>query len=229
MNRTAGVARMYLKDRLGWFYTPWMILGISFAVNLAIAAIADVPITTGGLASIYIYLLVVGIVSVSQTFPFAIGFSVRRRDYMLGTLSAIGGLGAAFSLLLVLLAKIEADWIAGWGVDLTFFDLAYLTDGGALGQWWAHFGFIMHLFMVGFLFGSIHRKLGRNGIFAVFTVLSVVLTIAGFLINYYERWDDIGRWIENHPSTAVELSTYLLPLTVLYALIAYGLLRKATV
>lgn len=229
MNRVAAVVKIYARDRYGWIYLPWIILGSSFLVNLIIAFLAPEQIKTGGLASIYIYLLVAGIVSIAQTFPFAISFTVRRKDYMLGTIATMAGLSAVFAILLVLLAKLEADWFSGWGVDLTFFSFSYLTEGGLLGQWWVHFGYMMHLFMLGFLIGSIYRRVGRNGLFFVFIVLALVLMIAGYLIGYYEYWDNIGRWLRDDSPTAVQLSWYLLPLTIVYGLIAYGLLRRATV
>ncbi|MFC5528654.1 hypothetical protein [Cohnella yongneupensis] len=227
-NRITGVIRIYLKDRWGWTYLPWIILLSSFVVNFSIAAVSDVPITTGGLASIYIYLLVAGILGVAQTFPFAIGFTVRRKDYVIGTLATMSLLSAIFSAMLVLLANIEGG-TGGWGVDLTFFNLDYLNDGGVFARLWVNFGFMLHLYVLGYLFGSIYRKFGRTGMFALFVALSLLLTVASFLVTYYDGWDNIGNWINDHPSTAAELSTYLLPLTAIYASVSYLLLRRAAV
>ncbi|MFK4996826.1 hypothetical protein ACI2OX_02705 [Bacillus sp. N9] len=50
---------------------------------------------TGGVTSIFIYIFVLGILVVIQTFPFALGMSIRRKDYfvattMMGVASSIG-------------------------------------------------------------------------------------------------------------------------------------------
>lgn len=226
--RISGVIRMHLQDRLSWIYLPWIIMGSSFVINVIVAGSVEDPIESGGLASIYIYMLVMGIVSVAQTFPFAIGFTVRRKDYLLGTLATFVGISALFAVLIVLLGKAESDWIGGWGAGLTFFSVGYLNEGNVPERLWVHFGFMLHMFLLGFLFGSMYRKLGKTGLFAFFIGLSLILTVVSFLISHNDRWDDIGRWMRDHPSTAAELSSYAFLFTALYAILSHLLLRKAT-
>ncbi|MBO9598460.1 MAG: hypothetical protein J7559_11675 [Cohnella sp.] len=227
MNRISSVVRMHLKDRLGWFILPWVILASSFIVNVGIASISEEPITTGGLASIYIYMLIAGIVSLVQTYAFAVGFTVRRKDYLIGTFATMVGLSAYSAIVILLLATIEKE--TGWGVELNFFNLKYLNEGNLLTQWWVHFGFMLNLLIGGFAISSIYRKFGKNGMFALLIGVSLILTVAIYLITANDGWDAIGRWLRDNPPTAAELSTYLLPLTVIFGFASHLLLRKATV
>ncbi|WP_027087743.1 hypothetical protein [Cohnella panacarvi] len=227
MNRIRSVVHMHMKDRLGWFILPWVILGSSFVVNLGIAAYAEETITTGGLASIYIYMLVGGIVSLVQTYPFAVGFTMRRKDYVIGTLATMAGFSAYSAIVLMLLGAIEKE--TGWGVDLNFFHLGYLSEGNLLAQWWVHFGIMLNMLVGGFLISSIHRKFGKNGMFAFFIGISLILSVVIFLVSTNDGWDAIGRWLRDNPPTAAELSTYLFPLTVIFGFASHLLLRKAAV
>ena len=131
MNRIASVMVMHSRDRLTWFFLPWIVVGSSFTVNVFIALLlgSKTAIYTGGLSSIYIYMLSVGAITVGGTFPFALGFSTRRRDYFLGTIAQAIAVSAAWAILLWLLSFIEDKLIRNWGVDLHFFHLPYLSNG----------------------------------------------------------------------------------------------------
>jgi hypothetical protein len=88
MNRIANVLRLHIRGWHYWLLVPLSIVLSSFVINLIISVIlgGKTAIYTGGLSSIYIYMLVLGSLTVKETFAFALGFSVRRRDYYLGTL-----------------------------------------------------------------------------------------------------------------------------------------------
>ena len=229
MNRITGVVRMYARDKWGWFFLPWIIMGSSFVINLIIAGtLSDEPLRTGGLASIFIYMMVAGIVGASQSFPFAIGFTVRRKDFLLGTLAMMGGVSLISSVIILLLRAIESG-TDGWGVDLRFFDISYLNEGNVVAQWWVLFSFMLHMFALGFVISSIHRRFGRAGIITAMILVMLAVTIGLFLIGYFDRWEDIGNWLKDNPPTAAEFSSWLAPVTTVYALATYAMLRKATV
>lgn len=229
MNRITGVVRMYARDKWGWFFLPWIIMGSSFVINLIIAgALSDEPLRTGGLASIFIYMMVAGIVGVSQSFPFAIGFAVRRKDFVFGTLATMGGVSLISSVVILLLRAIESG-TDGWGVDLHFFDISYLNEGSVVAQWWVMFSFMLHMSLLGFVISSIHRRFGRAGIFTAMILFLLAVTVGSFLLGYYDKWEDIGNWLKDNPPTAAEFASWLAPATIVYALASYALLRKATV
>src|SRR5689334_5794198 len=117
MNRIASVMVMHARDRMSWFLGPWIVLGAAFVICLLITLSIDwlwgstTPVYTGALACIYIVMLVEAIGTVIGTFPFAVGFGTRRRDYLLGTLAWSVAFCAAWAILLGLLSLIEGALI----------------------------------------------------------------------------------------------------------------------
>ena len=226
MNRVAGIVRTHLTDRWTWVFLPWVILSISFICNLLIGGMSGDVIYTGGIASIYVYMFLLGVMSLGQTFPFLIGFSVRRKDYFIGTIATITIISIASSILLLLLGFIE-NQTDGWGVNLHFFHLPYLSDGSIFARAWILFSVMINIFFSGFAISSIHRKFGRNGLYLFFIVLSVVTTFSVYLISMYGKWKAILDWFADISS--VQLASGLFVLTLIYIGVSYLLLRKATV
>ncbi|QJD87497.1 hypothetical protein [Cohnella herbarum] len=226
MNRVVGIVKTHLADRWSWLAMPWVILGISFACNYIIGGASDEKIYTGGLASIYIYMMVLGILSVGQTFPFIMGFSGRRKDYFIGTTATIGLLAAITSILLCVIGYIER-LTDQWGVGLYFFNVKYLTDGPAFQQFWVLFTLMVNLFFMGFAISCIHRRFGRNGMYIFFIVTGLAFTVSSYLIGLNDKWKALFDWFAD--ISVLELANGLFALTVLYLLLSYLLLRKATV
>jgi len=226
MNRVAGIVRTHLTDKWSWTIIPWVILASSFVCNLIIGGLSNDKIYTGGLASIFVYMLVLGIVSVGQTFPFLIGLSVRRKDYFLGTTATIAIISVISAIVLILIGFIEQQ-SNQWGVGLYFFKVPYLTDGPLLEQFWILFNLMINLFFCGFIISSIHRRFGRNGLYLFFIILSVVLTVSIYLISLYEKWNELFEWFAD--ISVIELASGVFMLTLIYIGISYLLLRRASI
>src|SRR5690606_29405799 len=124
MNRTIGVLKMHCRDKWSWLYIPWIVCLGSFLVNRMVGYTisSQNEIYTGGISSIFIYLFVIGIIMPPQTFAFALGMGVRRKDYFLGTAMLAVLFSAASSVLLLILSQIEQG-TNQWGVGLHFFYL----------------------------------------------------------------------------------------------------------
>lgn len=228
MNRIASVMNIHFRDRWTWLIVPWgFVLFSSFIVNFIISFFLPEPLYSGGLSSIYIFALVAGMLILPQTFPFTIGLSVRRTDYFLGTTAAVAANNAIISIVLFVLSMAERNWTAGWGTGLHFFHLPYVHDGSPAEQLAMSFAVLMHLFFLGFVVSSVHRRFGAIGLYTFFAVLLAFLTVAGFLCTYYEWWVGIFGWLAEH--SAFELAMWTVPVTALYVLASYLLLRKATV
>lgn len=226
MNRVAGIIRTHLTDKLSWTIIPWAVLASSFVCNLIIGGVSDDKIYTGGLASIFVYMLVLGITSIGQTFPFLIGLSVRRKDYFLGTTATVVIISVVSAIVLILIGFIEQQ-SNQWGVDLYFFKVPYLTDGPLLEQFWIFFNLMINLFFCGFIIASIHRRFGRNGLYFFFIILSLVITASVYLITWNKKWKVLLDWLAD--ITVIELASGLLVLTLIYIGLSYLLLRKATI
>lgn len=230
MNRVTGVFRMHWRDKLTWLYLPWGICLFSFVVNLVTAAfIQETVLYTGGIATIFVYLFVSGIVVVAQTFSFTLGMGVRRTDYFLGTLVLAVWVSLFSTAALIVLSLIEGSWYVGWGVGLHFFNLPFIHDGPILGQAVALFVLMLNQFYAGFGIASIYRKFGKIGMFVFFTLVFLIFAFTPLLITYYDGWVEVGRWIEANFHSMIDLTPWLLLLTALYAIVSYGLLRRSTV
>ncbi|RKP53889.1 hypothetical protein D7Z26_10860 [Cohnella endophytica] len=226
MNRLPGIMKIHLQDKWGWIILPWVILMISFSVNLIIGSTSGVEIYTGGLASIHIYMLVAGIASVAQTFPFAISYSVRRKDYFLGTLATIAIISVGSAIILWALGYIESELTGGWGMKLHFFNLPYVSDSNGIGQIWIQAATMLHLFFLGFAISSIHRRFGKTGLYTFFLAIFIIMTVSLFLLSFYDRWTVIGDWLGD--VTAIEAASGLSLLTMIYLLFSYSMLRRST-
>lgn len=226
MNRISNVMSMHLRDKFSWTLLPWIIVFSSFFVNYALSFIVEEPIYTGGISSIYIYLLVAGIVTPVQIFPFALGFSVRRTDFFFGTLATIFTISVGSAIVLMLLSVVEHA-TGGWGTELHFFHLPYLNDGTAIEQLIISFSIFFHCYFIGFVISSVFRRFGRYGMFTLFIALGAILTVAAFLCTYYDLWGGIFDWFAH--ITAIKLALWLLLAAIVYALLSYLLLRRATV
>lgn len=227
MNRWAGVMKIHLQDKWGLVILPLIILMVSFSVNVIIGGTSGLEFYTGGLASIHIYMLVMGIISVAQTFPFAIGFSVRRKDYFIGTLATIAGISVCAGIIMWALGYMESELTDGWGVKLHFFNLPYISDSNAIGQIWIQASTMFHLFFLGFVISCVYRRFGKAGLYTCLLAVFIILTVSLFLITSYDRWAVIGDWFTG--VTAVEVVTGMFLLTLIYLLLSYLMLRRSTV
>jgi len=260
MNRIASIMVMHARDRVSWFLIPASVLGAGFVIVLCIALSIDVlwrgatPVYTGALAVFYFVMLIGGTTTVIGTFPFAVGFGTRRKDYLLGTLAWSGAFCAAWAILLGLLSLIEANVIKNWGVGLHFFHLPFFSDGSPLrqfcwsyyhdmycaqsdpyylrgglplGQFWVYFVLLLFMYLLGLLLGSVYQRFGRLGGYIIFIVAFLLLSVFALMSTYWHWWSTIFGWLAQQ--TAAALGLWLVPPIVFFALASYALLRKATV
>ncbi|OZB96702.1 hypothetical protein [Paenibacillus sp. XY044] len=227
MNRTAGVMKIHLRDKWVWMYVPWVVMLFSFAVNLVIGVLTrgEEPINSGGVVTIYVYMFVAILIVQAQTFPFALGLNIRRTDYFVGTTAMALLVSAVSSVLLLGLGTIE-QLTNAWGVQLHYFHLPFLKEVSPLGRLGIYFIVMTHMFFMGFVISSIFRRFGRIGMFVFFIALIVLSSIGSFAMTYYGLWLDFFRWIGVH---YMNLFLWMIPLTLIYALLSYLLLRRATV
>jgi hypothetical protein len=229
MNQISGVMKMHSRDKLSWIYVPWVyVLFFSFLVNIIIAFFLDgkTEIYTGGIASIYFYMLIAGGVIIRETFSFVVGLSVRRKDYFWGTLVFVALASALSAILLFLLSFLE-NQTNSWGVSLHFFHLPYLNDGGVVEQIWVNFVLLMFMYFLGFVLASVYRRVGPKGLLVLSIVTLLLLSVSAILFTYFEWWIPIFTWVSQY--TAFELACWMTPVVVIFITLSFLLLRKATV
>ncbi|SMG09581.1 hypothetical protein [Agreia pratensis] len=235
------VVRLHLVNRYSVFAVPWLIMAGIFVVNVAIWWIIFASVSSeadradardgisysGALFYIFVYMLVLGIQAVAFTFPFALGFSVTRRDFWLGSALTFIALSAVYSACLTILATIEVA-TGGWGLGGTMFASYYF--GGADASWIERFGlyFATYLFFyfVGAAIATIYQRWRNNGMLVLFGTLGLVLIAGIALVSFTNSWPSVGAWLDsNGPSGVIAWS--LVP-TVIAAITGYFILRRAT-
>lgn len=228
MNRTPAVVRMHLRKKLNWFLVPAAVLLASFIVNLLIGAFVplDNDIYTGGIASIFVYMMVMGIITFAQTFPFSLGMGIRRLDYYRGTLLTSLISVTAFAVFLFLMSVAEGKWTNNWGVRLHFFELPYWSDGPLVNRLWIPCLLLLCMFAAGFMIGAYYRRFGKTGLFVGSLVMLIVGTILGLLFRITDYWNDLFNWLQDQ--TMANLALCTIPFTLLFAAIAYAIIRRCT-
>lgn len=229
MKPVVSVFKLHTRNTLMWLLMPWVVLLISLLINLLIGLLMEgkPPIYTGGLSSIYVFVFIIGLLTIKDTFPFALGFGIRRLDYVLGTLLMLIVISLVSAFLLCVLSLIESDVTAYWGVNVHFFHLPYLSAGSWPEQFWVYFAPFVHLYLLGFAIGSIYRRFGSTGMWIFGCLALLLIGSVSFLGTYLRWWSALLSWLSQF--TAFELAIWAFVLAGVYALVAYTLLRKSTV
>ncbi|RFU21455.1 hypothetical protein [Geodermatophilus marinus] len=199
MNRVLVAARLHLPHSQLTFGIPWLVVLASFAVNYALWAVADIGAEspdawTGGLFSLYAVLFFTYVAAFTQLLPFAMGISLGRRTFYLGTVLVACVQAVAFSLALTVLAAVERV-TDGWGVRLAFWAPPPLAVDDHLLQVLVYLGPMLASIAVGVGSGVVVKRWGASG---AWTLVIGVLLLAGasaVLVTGLEGWAAVGRWL----------------------------------
>ncbi|WMT40698.1 hypothetical protein RE628_26800 [Paenibacillus sp. D2_2] len=227
MNRIATVIKMHAKDKVMW-HMSWFLILFPFLINVVIGSMLKLEegYYSGGISSIFIFLLILGILTVTQNFPFAFGFGIRRTDYFIGTILMFALSGIVIATILLLLSLSESYITGQFHVNFHYFHLPYINDGSLFEQWWFYFSTAINLTTTGFAIAMIHRRYGRMGMFIFFPIILVFSLIFSYLCTYFGWWNTIWIWLSSH--SAAQLATGLFSLAVIYSLFAFLMIRKTT-
>lgn len=206
---------------------PWIIIGANFLINLLIALSLDVgeSINTGAIASIFIYTFVAGTITIKETFPFALGLSIRRKDYFFGTAVTAIIVNVSSALGLAILSVIE-EATNGWWVRLHLFKVQFLNDLSLIGTFGIYLIILLHMYFLGFVISSLHRRFGGASMYIFFTSLLLIGTVGSYIFTHFGLWGGLLDWIIH---SYMDIFWWMVPLVVVYLVAAYGLLRRATV
>jgi hypothetical protein len=237
LQRIARVARLHWVNKGQIVVVPWMIMGFIFAANLAIAGIIRVALSPKDLAEgnsgfqfsgattfFFIYMMIVAIMAINKTFPFAQGYSVTRRDFYLGSSLAFLGLAAGYAAALTLLGWIEVA-TQGWGLHFTLFAPVYF-GADPLQQLYVNFLLFLFFFFVGAATASVYVRWALNGMLVFFGTLVLILLGAVALITFSNGWGGVGAWFVSMGVLGV--ASWTLVPTAIAAIAGYFLLQGAT-
>jgi hypothetical protein len=157
---------------------------------------------TGGLASIYIVVLIVSGQAVTQVFPFAMGLSVTRRAYYLATSLLLVAEAVVFAIMLYLFKLLEQA-TDGWGISLRFFDIPGVAQHNPLLQILVYAVPFLVLGFIGIFCGVVFKRWGLNGVFTL--ILATVLVLGGLvaLVTWLGRWTAVGQWLVDQPTAGL--------------------------
>jgi len=226
MNRSIlGVMKMYLTDVRPSIYIFWSILFAVYALMLLILfQFEDGQVSSGGLSPLYVYMLIVGIVSLKETLPYALGMGVRRKDYYWGVVGSGIGLAGAFSFIMAVLSRIETVAFRNMERQFQFFRIPFFDSIGFGEEWGSQFLFLSFAFSFGLLLSLLHRRFGKISLYAFFGMLFLAI----ILLHLFHAWPSIFVWLVSLDSI-VAFSLWLLPVIFANAAASYLLVRRVTV
>jgi hypothetical protein len=229
MKTLVDVARYHLVDRLTYVVLPWGIMTFSFLVNLAIAAL--VPSSpqgsyTGGLASIYFFLLLCGALSMTRSLPFGLMMGISRRSYYLGTAALIVVLGAAYGLALTVLTVLERA-TGGWGAGLHFFRVPWILAGPWYQVWPTSFVLLVLLFLYGMWYGLVYRRWSLPGLLAFIAAQVLVVLAVVVAVSMTHDWLAVGHFFT--ALTAPALTGVLAAIAAAMGLGGFTTIRRVTI
>lgn len=229
MKTLVNVARYHMVDRLQYVAMPWIVLTFTFLVNVAIFAVVPAPERgkyTGALLTIYIFLFVLGIISMSRALPFGLSLGVSRRSYYLGTALLVLAMGVGYALVLTVLQLVESA-TAGWGMALHFFRVPWILDGPWYLSWLTSFVLLVLLFVYGMWFGLVYRRWNVTGMIFFVAAQVLVLLAAVVVISLTGNWPAVGEFFG--AVTVPGLTGVLAALAVVLGIGGYTTLRRVTV
>ena len=230
MNRVLAAARLQLVHPLVILGVPWMVGTLSFAINWAVWRIVDIRSLkgddgfTGGVLALYITVLVVFVQAVTQLMPFAMGISLSRRSYFLGTCLVAVGMALGFGVVLALLDAAESA-TGGWGVGLHFWTPPPLDVDGFLPQVAVSGAPMLALIAAGVGMGVVSKRWGPNGVWGLIIGSTVVVGGAAVLVTWMRAWLDLGRWLADQSLATLAVGLPL-ALAVLLGALAFAGIRR---
>jgi len=229
MTTLQNVARYHLVDRITYVALPWGTLAFSFLVNLVIASQVAPDVNsyyTGGLLSIYVFLLICGALSMTRSLPFALMLGLSRRSYYLGTALLVVCLGIVYGLALAVLQVIERA-TEGWGVDMHFFRIPGILDGPWYLTWLTSFVLLVLFFLYGMWYGLVYRRWSLPGLVAFIAAQILVVLAVVVAISMADSWHALGDFFST--ATASGLTGVLAAITVAMGVGGFTTLRKVTI
>ncbi|MET1043275.1 MAG: hypothetical protein ABWX59_04010 [Microbacteriaceae bacterium] len=236
--RIWSVVRLHFVNPFSSVILPWMILTFIFAVNYIIWAViynatdgasrqgvSDGMQWSGSTTFIFVYMLVVAVQSVNLTFPFALGYSVTRRDFYLGTSLSFLIYAAMYGAGLTILSLVE-DATDGWGLGGRMFTVVYFSDGPWFERLWVFVATFAFFLFIGAASAAVYVRWKTNGILVFTGILVLFIVAAVAQITLSEQWPAVGQWFVENGATGV-VSWLLIP-TAVAAVTGFFILRRAT-
>jgi hypothetical protein len=194
MNRTLAVTRMHLTDRVTIFGLPPAILAASFLVNMLIfAAEPSDARHSGGVAAIYVVVIIAAVMATARSMAFALSMGASRRAFAQGTGLTGVLLALAFGVLLFVLNRIEVA-TDGWNMNAHFFSFEWLERHNPATVWLLGTALLLALFLIGAWAATIWLRWRQVGMLVGGVALVLALGGSAVLITWLHGWSAVGDW-----------------------------------
>lgn len=227
MAQLVRVARIQLVNAFSVLVLPILIVMLVLLGNVLVALAfgTESGFVTGGLVTLYITMLVVHLQTMTQMFPFALGLSVTRTAFFGATTLVVLGQAAGYGALLTV-GKYVEEATGGWGVDVTFLALPFLSHDNVLLQFLVYTVPLVTLSFLGVWVGIVYKRWNQLGVWAMgvaFAALGVGLVL---LFEWQDWWAALERFFLAQPAVAFQAG-YPAAIAVLFAGAAYLTTRRA--
>lgn len=229
MTTIVNVTRYHLIDRVNYVALPWCILALAFVADIAIllaATTSATPHPVGGVASIFIFVFAVGLLSATRSMPFGLALGVSRRSYYLGTVLLAVILAVANGLALTVLQAVERH-TDGWGINMRFFQVPYILSGAWYLTWLTSSVVLALMFVYGIWVGLVFQRWSLIGLGVFVGVQVIALTAGALVLTWAHAWHSVGQFFTT--LSAAGLTGVLAALAIGLAAGALAMIRRATV
>lgn len=210
MNRVLAAARLHSTNPLLTVGIPWGIVGLSFAINLALWGTIGIgdenpEAFTGGVVSLYITVLVVFVQSVTSLLPFAMGMSLSRRTFYAGTALAALVVALVYGAALAVLTAVE-DATGGWGVGLHFWAPGGFDVGNPALQVLVSGAPMLAAAFLGVAIGVVMKRWGPTGLWTLVVATLAVSGALAVLVSWQRAWGDVGSWLTDQSAVTLAVA-----------------------
>lgn len=224
--RIKPVCKMFFIEMRFSFFVFWSILAAVFVIGNAPLIISDQETVhnIGGIISIYVFFIVIGLTMLKNSFPFSLGMSATRKEYFVGAVLTWITMAFVSSLLQLLFYFVENKILLQmFGAVFHYFTpLGSMSVGMVL---WS--GFILPLVLGSgsFFISSVQYRFGLIGVLMLFAAM----LLTGVLLSVLKLWETIFSFLINWlPSFAV-FTVWLIPVMIIFFVLGWLCMRKAPV
>lgn len=228
MNRLISAARIQLQTWRSTVFLPWLVVVISFAVNLITLVTDEDPgqgRSIGGLVALYVFMAIAFSAASREYFPITLGMSGTRRGFYGASALLAVAESLVYGCVVFALAGLESA-TGGWGLGMSFFDVPFLRGQSPV----VHLlGYTVPLLLAAFLglwVGSVFTRWGRVGVYALIVAAVVVVGGLPAIVSASGQWNGIARWFTTEPLPALLIGWPLL-ITAVLAGATWLTLRRA--
>lgn len=190
--RIRSVITLHTANRFTFFGLPFLIMGLGFAIMIAIGLVAHFNVSPEGQQQMYegmgwngaIFsylgpLMGFGFTAMGQYFALATGLGITRREFAAGTVLVFLFQALVFAVVTAIGKTIEVA-TGGWGLSIRFFNVNYTGVGSGWVTLVQTFLLITMLMFVGAAITTAFLRWGQTFLWLFFVALGVVgVAVAG--------------------------------------------------